>query len=564
MTEFLNNFSLYNQHNLPENEVNSQNDKEVSKNTSINKKPLLIPSSKLSLNDSKAKVSCSLKTSKIISKAKTSSTNSLSKIYRSKNSKKTLSSTAANSVTISKNNSINKRSFSNLIKQNKPTSSKSSKKVVFVKESHPSIEHEDKNGIVNSQISESSPVNIKRKLSRKDSYKYSIMVAEKKLKWKEEEKGNIQLFNDNEHQISKKRNVLGDFKDIDEENKSQGKISRKQSKKSISRKQSSKSFSSKKLNSNHNNEEENILNSSLDLLNEILNKSNNDDECDKKLFNVDHSHKQENKDNKEIEIEHNNIGLSEKERIVKMNEKFYALYNEIKNKAKTAREKNRNERKVKISKSQSQQHLAKSISSRNSKLSDKTNCDSKTFLYKILFQSDDEENNSTSNRGQIKRSTRLQKKFKLLKRTRSLNCFNKFLNKPENHFNYSLSARQLHKLKPTQNLDNDSFLNENNKNNEESKYKTFEELKTKTLSPKFILNNLSITKRIHFTPFKQNQNHQVNLNNTTKAKCRKYKEVNSFLKHSENTKYDNCINKLKVFPPNAIDKNKFNYFVFSQ
>jgi hypothetical protein len=108
------------------------------------------------------------------------------------------------------------------------------------------------------------------------------------------------------------------------------------------------------------------------------------------------------------------------------------------------------------------------------------------------------------------------------------------------------------------------LLNENNKNKEDSKYKTFEELKTKTLSPKFILNNLSITKRIHFTPFKQNQNHQVNLNNTTKAKCRKYKEVNSFLKHSENTKYDNCINKLKVFPPNAIDKNKFNYFVFSQ
>ena len=563
MTEFSNNSSFYNQHNLPEKEVNSQNDKEVFKNTSINKKPLLIPSSKLSLNNSKTKVSCSLKTSKIISKAK-SSTNSLSKIYRSKNSKKTLSSTAANSVTISKNNSINKRSFSNLIKPNKPTSSKSSKKVVFVKESHPSIEHEDKNGIVNSQISESSPFHIKRKLSRKDSYKHSIMIAEKKLKWKEEEKGNIQLFNDNEHQISKKRNVLGDFKDIDEENKSQGKISRKQSKKSISRKQSYKSFSSKKPNLNHNNEEENMLNSSLDLLNEMLSKSNNVDECNKKLFNIEHSHKQENKDNNEIEIEHNNIGLSEKERIVKMNEKFYAIYNEIKNKAKTAREKNRNERKAKLSKSQSLQHLAKSISSRNSKLSVKTNCDSKTLLYKILFQSDDEENNSTSNREQIKRSARLQKKFKFLKKTRSLNCFNKLLNKPENHFSYSLSARQLYRLKSTQNLDNDSFLNENNKNKEESKYKTFEELKTKTLSPKFILSNLSITKRIHFTPFKQNQNNQVNLNNTTKAKCRKYKEVNSFLKHSENTKYDNCINKVNVFPPNAIDKNKFNYFVFSQ
>ena len=557
MTEFSDNSSFYNQHNLPENEVNSQNDIEVSKNTSINKKPLLIPSGKLSFNNSKTKVSCSLKTSKIISKAKTSSIKSLSKISRSKNSKKTLSSTAANSVTISKNNSINKRSFSNLIKQNKPTSSKSSKKVVFVKESHPSIEHEDKNGIVYSQISESSPVHIKRKLSRKDSYKHSIMVAEKKLKWKEEEKGNIQLFNDNEHQISKKRNVLGDFKDIDEENKSQGRVSRKQSKKSISCKQSYKSFSSKKPNSNHNNEEENILNSSLVLLNEMLSKSNND-ECDKKLFNVDHLHKQENKDNNEIEIEHNNIGLSEKERIVKMNEKFYALYNEIKNKAKTAREKNTIERKTKLSKSQSQQYLAKSISSRNSKLSYKTNCNSKTLLYKILFQSDGEENNSTSNREQIKRRECLQKKFKLLKKTRSLNCFNKLLNKPENHFSHSSSARQLHKLKPTQNLNNDSFLNENNKNKEESKYKTFEELKTKTLSPKFTLNNLSITKRIHFTPFKLNHNNQVNPNNTTKAKCRKYKEVNNFLKHSENTKYDNCINKVKVFPPNAIDKNKFN------
>ena len=561
MTEISNNSSLYNQRNLLEIKVNNQNGNEVSKNTSKNKKALLIPSSKPSFNNLKPKVSCSLKTSKIIlKKAKIVSTNSFSKISRSKNIKKSLSSTATNSVTISKNNSRKKRSFSNLIKRDKPTNIKSSKKVVFVKETHSSIEHDEKNGITNSQISDSSPKHIKSKLSRKDSYKHSIMVAEKKLKWKEEEKGNFNTFNDNEHQISKKRNVLGDFKDIDEDNNSLGKISRKQSKKSISHKQSYKSFSSKNQNSNYNNnEEQDVLNSSIELLNEMLSESNNDDECDKKLFNVDCPPR---KDNNEIKIEQNNISLNEKEKVAKMNEKFYALYNEIKNKSKTKREKNRNVCKANLAKSQLKQYLIKSISSRNSKFN-KTNFDSRTLLYKILFQSDTEENNSTSNREQMKRSARLRSKFKLLKRQTNLNSFNKSPIKLEYHLIHSLSARQLHNFKPIQNLNNELLINDNN-NKDDSKYKTFDELKTKTLSPKFTLKNLSITKRIQFIPFKQNQNAHVNLNNTKKVKHLQNKETNSFLIHSHNTTCDNGISKVKVFPPNALDKNRFNYFVSSQ
>lgn len=397
-----------------------------------------------------------------------------------------------------------------------------------------------------------------RKRTRRDSYKHSIMVVQEKLLKKEEEKGesNKISFNDNEHQIRRKRSALGDFKDIDENATKPPPKLRKSSRKFTalrsSKKVVNKQNQNEDINANNNNNNINDINDNT------TNNANNDDR--RGNFEFEHS--------PIIEEKHDYGSTERKMKHNEMNDKFMKLFNEIKNKIQTEKEKTK-QQQLKLKKSSS----TPLINTKNKSLiyTTKTNDNitTKRQLLSDLLKHNTRNNNSNTDRNtnnnnnNLKRSAELKTKFKLLKRNDINNNTNihNHHNKVNSFTNSALLLQLKHEYNKKYLLDNGvvslSAENENEKEGEGA-YKTFEELKSKTLRNGLDLNKLSINKSLGIFEV-----HNGNKNKSSKVRNAHYKglSLSQLLLSSFMHENGNCDLNAKVCPPNAMEKSKFNYFV---
>ena len=390
-----------------------------------------------------------------------------------------------------------------------------------------------------------------RKLTRKDSYKHSIMVVQEKLLRKEEEKGeNSKIsFNDTEFQIRKKRSTLGEFKDVDEhEVKPQPKL-KKSSKKFVTHKPSNKAVVVK-----NENESANTESVVVDDVSASVNDVNDVDDQKGFEFNSKHS---------TIIEENAEHGSTDKKREVnEMDDKFMKLFNEVKGKLLHEKEQLNEQRKCRLTKSNSTPLYNTNINDLlfNSTSNDETN-NKKQFIVDILKQSTTTtKHSSIHNDNDVKRSINLKHKFKLLKR-----ITDKTINNSINVNNSSSNTKSM-LLKYKHNVNNDSILSETN--DKESQYKTFEELKLKAMGTRLILNDLLINKRFEFCDVGNDERRTKEkyikyINKSTKAQNYQYKglNINKWLLYSSLSSFKHDNSQTKVFPPNAMDKSKFNYFI---
>ena len=410
-----------------------------------------------------------------------------------------------------------------------------------------------------------------RKRTRRDSYKHSIMVVQEKLLKKEEEKGesNKISFNDNEHQIRRKRSALGDFKDIDENATKQPPKLRKSS-----RKFTALRSGSKVVNKQNQNEDINTNDNNNNKINDntVTYNGNNDNEDDRKgNFEFEHS--------PIIEEKHDYGSTERKKKHNEMNDKFMKLFNEIKNKIQIEKEKTK-QQQLKLKKSSS----TPLINTKNKSLiyTTKTNDNitTKRQLLSDLLKQNTRNNNSNTDRNtnnnneDLKRSAELKTKFKLLKRN-DINNNNTNTHNHHNKVNSFTNSALLLQLKHEYNkkylLNNDvlslSPETENEKEGEGT-YKTFEELKSKALGNGLDLNKLSINKSLGiFEVYNHNDNSNINKksnkNKSSKVRNVHYKglSLSQLLLSSFMDENGNCDLNAKVCPPNAMEKSKFNYFV---
>ena len=404
-----------------------------------------------------------------------------------------------------------------------------------------------------------------RKRTRRDSYKHSIMVVQEKLLKKEEEKGesNKISFNDNEHQIRRKRSALGDFKDIDENATKPPPKLRKSSRKFTALRSSTKVVNKQNQNEDINTNDNNNNNNIND------NITNNGNEDDKKgNFEFEHS--------PIIEEKHDYGSTERKMKHNEMNDKFMKLFNEIKNKIQTEKEKTK-QQQLKLKKSSS----TPLINTKNKSLIYTTkandNITTKRQLLSDLLKQNTRNNNSNTDRNinnnneNLKRSAELKTKFKLLKRNDINNNTNthNHHNKVNSFTNSALLLQLKHEYNKKYLLDNGvvslSAENENEKEGEGT-YKTFEELKSKTLRNGLDLNKLSINKSLGIFELhneNDNNNKKSNKNKSSKVRNVHYKglSLSQLLLSSFMDENGNCDLNAKVCPPNAMEKSKFNYFV---
>ena len=394
-----------------------------------------------------------------------------------------------------------------------------------------------------------------RKLTRKDSYRHSIMVVQEKLLRKEEEKGeNSKIsFNDTEFQIRKKRSTLGEFKDVDEhEVKPQPKL-KKSSKKFVTHKPSNKAVVVKNENESANTESVVVDDVSISV----------NDVDDKKEFEFNNKHSTIIEEN----AEH---GSTDKKREVnEMDDKFMKLFNEVKGKLLHEKEQLNEQRKCRLTKSNSTPLYNTNINDLlfNSTTNNEVN-NKKQFIVDILKQSaTTAKHSSVHNDNDVKRSINLKHKFKLLKR-----ITDKTINNSINVNNSSSNTKSM-LLKYKHNVNNDVLLSETN--DKDSQYKTFEELKLKAMGTRLILNDLLINKRFEFCDVGNNEisndnnerrtkeNYIKYINKSTKAQNYQYKglNMNKWLLYSSLSSFKRDNSQTKVFPPNAMDKSKFNYFI---
>ena len=394
-----------------------------------------------------------------------------------------------------------------------------------------------------------------RKNTRKDSYKHSIMVVQEKLLRKEEEKGeNSKIsFNDTEFQIRKKRSTLGEFKDIDEhEVKPQPKL-KKSSKKFVTHKPSNKAVVVKNENVTANTEDVVVVVDGVD------------DQKEFEFNNSKHS----------IIIEENaEHGSTDKKREVnEMDDKFMKLFNEVKGKLLHEKEQFNEQRKCRLTKSNSTPLYNANIndllfnSTTNDELTHK-----KQFIVDILKQNTNTAKHTNAhkdiNENDVKRSINLKHKFKLLKRITD-KTINNSINVNNNSNSNSNTKSML--LKYKHNVSNDVLLSETN--DKDSQYKTFTELKLKAMGTKLILNDLLINKHFEFCDVGNDETNNIQrrtkekyikyINKSTKAQNYQYKglNMNKLLLHSSLLSFKRDDPQMKVFPPNAMDKSKFNYFI---
>jgi hypothetical protein len=253
-----------------------------------------------------------------------------------------------------------------------------------------------------------------------------------------------------------------------------------------------------------------------------------------------------------------------------MNDKFMKLFNEIKNKIQTEKVKTK-QQQLKLKKSSS----TPLINTKNKSLiyTTKTNDNitTKRQLLSDLLKHNTRNNNSNTDRNtnnnnnndNLKRSAELKTKFKLLKRNDINNNTNihNHHNKVNSFTNSALLLQLKHEYNKKYLLDNGvvslSAENENEKEGEGA-YKTFEELKSKTLRNGLDLNKLSINKSLGIFEV-----HNGNKNKSSKVRNAHYKglSLSQLLLSSFMHENGNCDLNAKVCPPNAMEKSKFNYFV---
>ena len=386
-----------------------------------------------------------------------------------------------------------------------------------------------------------------RKNTRKDSYRHSIMVVQEKRLRKEE--NNKISFNDNEFQIRKKRSTLGEFKDIDEYAvKPQPKL-KKSSKKFPTYKPSNKAAvvvvkSENNVNANANADISDV----------------NDQLPEQQGIEVNNSGRKHSTIIEE-NVEH---GSTDKKRKVD-DDKFMQLFNEVKGRLQHEKEQLNEERKCKLKRSSStplyntNMHCLNNSSSNYSteEFNNKKQLINALLKQSITTKHKDDNNNNDED---TKRSISLKHKFKLLKR----------IGHPNNNYNIINNTKAksmlLSQLKHKHNND-DVVLSETktNDNVNVSEYKTFEELKLKAMGTRLMLNDLLINKRFRCYDVETNidrrkeEKYTKHTNNSTKAKNCQYKGLNlnkllmfsSFKRNNSQT---------KVFPPNAMEMSKFNYF----
>ena len=391
-----------------------------------------------------------------------------------------------------------------------------------------------------------------RRRTRRDSYKHSIMVVQEKLLKKEEEKGesNKISFNDNEHQIRRKRNTLGDFKDIDENATKQPPKLRKSSRKFTALRPNSKA-----VNKQSQNEETNATYNDNNKISDT-----NDVNDDKRTAFDCYEH------SPIMEEKHEYGSTERKKKQKETTDKFMSLFNEVKHKLQTEKEKHR---QLKLKKSSSTPlYNTKSKSIYSTKAND--NINTKRQLLSDLLKQNTRNNPHTdrhSNEEDLKRSADLKSKFKQLKRND--HNINGSHNKVSSFTNSALLLQLKHQYNKKYLLDNGVVSSsEENEKEGESNYKTFEELKSKAFGTGLSLNKLSINKSLGIFGMNNDNDDMSNIKKTNKNKSTKARNIHykglslsqillcSFL--DEN---GNCDLTAKVCPPNAMEKSKFNYFV---
>jgi hypothetical protein len=406
-----------------------------------------------------------------------------------------------------------------------------------------------------------------RKLTRKDSYRHSIMVVQEKLLRKEEEKGeNSKIsFNDTEFQIRKKRSTLGEFKDVDEHEVKPHPKLKKSSKKFVTHKTSNKAVVVKNENVSANTENV-VVNDVSASVNDV--NVNVDDIDDQKEFEFNSKHSTIIEENAE------HVSTDKKREVNEMDDKFMKLFNEVKGKLLHEKEQLNEQRKCRLTKSNSTPLYNTNINGLlfNSTSNDEIN-NKKQFIVDILKQSaSTTKHSSKHNDNDVKRSINLKHKFKLLKRIND-KTINNSINVNNNNSSSSGNTKSM-LLKYKHNVNNDILLSETN--DKESQYKTFEELKLKAMGTRLILNDLLINKHFEFCDVENDETNSNNnnkrrikekyikyINKSTKAQNYQYKglNINKWLLYSSLSSFKHDNSQTKVFPPNAMDKSKFNYFI---
>jgi hypothetical protein len=272
-----------------------------------------------------------------------------------------------------------------------------------------------------------------------------------------------------------------------------------------------------------------------------------------------------------IEENAEHVSTDKKREVNEMDDKFMKLFNEVKGKLLHEKEQLNEQRKCRLTKSNSTPLYNTNINGLlfNSTSNDEIN-NKKQFIVDILKQSaSTTKHSSIHNDNDVKRSINLKHKFKLLKR-----ITDKTINNSINVNNSSSNTKSM-LLKYKHNVNNDSILSETN--DKESQYKTFEELKLKAMGTRLILNDLLINKHFEFCDVDNDETNSNNnnnkrrikeqyikyINNSTKAQNYQYKglNINKWLLHSSLSSFKRDNSQTKVFPPNAMDKSKFNYFI---